>query len=732
MKRKWFMVCLGFGLLFSSIGFAMDPILVGDFESGPDTGFTPYRYDHWFNGGLAISDTLLPAVAATRGTHSLKCVDADGGWGATVQLPLFDNGNTLDNPWIQAILSPQCVISVDVTAVASEVAGGWCELGFIHNTAAPSGGWNLYMWQPLIVDGLPHRYVFTMDEETRNSIINAIGGWGANIGFGINTATTGSTTIYIDNVWIWPEGLVDEYGPRNPSVEQEFAANPNFVNALLKWRPGGDPNGQYEVNPLIVDEYVFMSKTLNDPNLYYHGRTGVDPGLSTTESQYGPVLLPINSTFRWAVVEAVEGFEQTFTVGVSTLEAVDPNNIVGPIWSFNTLSTLPVITAQPVSTRYVIGGPNPQFTVTVQSVTTPSYQWYFSQDGVIDASDTAISASIGGNSPTLTIPSANKAYQAYYYCRIWNAATQSGGGSFPDVYSNVVTLVVERKVAEYLFDGNLNDSSGHGINGTGVGSPTFAAGIGGGQALSLNGLNQYVTLGNNGFPKASLLDAGGIGGGLDRGSVVCWVKVNSVPGGEPYSKVAAILSGWNHGDGWPHTAFELAVESDLDSTYTNARALVLGETAQVTWVSWRPTWVNNFNMAGDGQWHMIAATWAMDDIMRVYVDGSLIATSGSAVSSTFLPWVNGMLIGASPQDTQGGIHRYFNGLIDNLRVYNYVLTSETIAQEYYNLTGKPGCIYTDFPGSNFNVDNTGTSYCRVDLADFALMAQNWLAEGFYP
>lgn len=372
----------------------------------------------------------------------------------------------------------------------------------------------------------------------------------------------------------------------------------------------------------------------------------------------------------------------------------------------------------------------------VDSVTPVSYQWYSSLDGIKDpvdegGNDPKIGVNSGGNMASMKITNASAPYQRYFYCKIWNAATVSGGGQHPDIYSDVVTCVVERKVAEYLFDGNLDDTSGSGVHGTGVGSPTFAPGVGGGSALSLNGVNQYVTLGNNGFPKAALVDAGGIGGGLDMGSVVCWVKVNSVPGGETYSKVAAVLSSWNL-DGWPRTAFELAVESDLDSTYTNARALVLGETQQVSWVSWRPTWVNNFNMAGDGQWHMIAATWAMDDIMRVYVDGSLIATSGDNLSSTFLPWVNGMLIGAAPQDTAGGVYRYFDGLIDNLRVYNYVLTPEEIAQEYYNLTGKPGCIYLDFSGNYFNVDNTGTSYCRVDLADFAAMAQNWLAEGFYP
>jgi hypothetical protein len=731
MRTKWFVLCAVLGLGLSVCSFALDPILVGDFESGPDTS-TPPRYDRWFDAGLQITATTLPAVAATRGTHSLKCVDADGGWGASVQLPLFDMGNSLDNPWIQAILSPGCVISVDATVFAAEAAGGWCELGFIYNTAAPTNGWNLYMFQPMTVDGLPHRYLFTIDDETRNAIVDAIGGWGANIGFGINTGT-GSTTIYIDNVWIYPEGPVDEYGPNRPSVEQEFAENPEFVNVILRWKAGSDPNGLFEVNPLIVDEYVFITKKMEDPNLYYLGNTGRDPGLTDPNSQYGPLVLPINSTYRWAVVDVLEGHEQSLIAGVSTLENVDPNNIISPIWSFNTLSTLPIITAQPVSTRFRVGGPNPQFTIAVQSVTTPSYQWYFSQDGIIDPEkDNMVGPSVGGDTDTLTIPVASKSYQGYYYCRVWNAATESGGGEFPDVYSNVVTLVVERKVAEYLFEGNLKDTSGHNIHGTAVGSPSFAAGVGGGSALSLNGIDQYVELGNNGFPRADLLDAGGIGGGLDIGSVVCWIKVNSVPGGEAGSRVAAILSSWNLGDGWPHTAFELAVESDLAASYTNARALVLGETAQVTWVSWRPTWVENFNMIGDGQWHMLAATWAMDDIMRVYVDGSLVALSGDAVSSTFRAWVNGMHIGAAPQNTSGAVHRYFDGLIDNLRVYNYVLPSEDIAQEYYNLTGKSGCIYLDFPGSNFNVDNTGTSYCRVDLADFAVMAQNWLAEGYYP
>jgi hypothetical protein len=139
-------------------------------------------------------------------------------------------------------------------------------------------------------------------------------------------------------------------------------------------------------------------------------------------------------------------------------------------------------------------------------------------------------------------------------------------------------------------------------------------------------------------------------------------------------------------------------------------------------------------MAGDGNWHMLAVVWPVivdqTQQIQVFVDGSLIAT-GNITADTFSVWENNMLIGAA-NPGGSGVTRYFDGLIDNLRVYNYALAPEVIAQEYFNITGDPGCIYLDFTGSNLNTDNTGTSYCRVDIADFAVFAQSWLADGFYP
>jgi len=98
-----------------------------------------------------------------------------------------------------------------------------------------------------------------------------------------------------------------------------------------------------------------------------------------------------------------------------------------------------------------------------------------------------------------------------------------------------------------------------------------------------------------------------------------------------------------------------------------------------------------------------------------------------------LPWQRGVLLGASRNSSdRTNLLNFLAGAVDNLRVYNYVVDADTIAAEYFTLTGIKPCINKSFEGSAYNFDNTGTSYCRVDLADFAAFAQNWLAEGLYP
>ena len=122
--------------------------------------------------------------------------------------------------------------------------------------------------------------------------------------------------------------------PANNSPAAGTALGDGTVDVTLGWAAGLDPANETQVNPIITKELVFLSKTPADPNLYYQGtipQTGI---LNPSFPLSGLVEV---TDYRWSIVETVTGFDgQTFTVGQSTLNEVDPNNILGPTWTFKT------------------------------------------------------------------------------------------------------------------------------------------------------------------------------------------------------------------------------------------------------------------------------------------------------------------------------------------------------------------------------------------------------------
>ncbi|MBN2132424.1 MAG: hypothetical protein JW741_23180, partial [Sedimentisphaerales bacterium] len=65
-----------------------------------------------------------------------------------------------------------------------------------------------------------------------------------------------------------------------------------------------------------------------------------------------------------------------------------------------------------------------------------------------------------------------------------------------------------------------------------------------------------------------------------------------------------------------------------------------------------------------------------------------------------------------------------NGLLDDLRMYNYALTGAEIAQLYYDVTGIATCV--EAPAADLSGD------CFVDLKDFAEFVVDWLNCGIIP
>jgi hypothetical protein len=190
--------------------------------------------------------------------------------------------------------------------------------------------------------------------------------------------------------------------------------------------------------------------------------------------------------------------------------------------------------------------------------------------------------------------------------------------------------------ARFAFEGNANDSAG-GHNGTPNGGPTYAAGKLG-QAISLDGTNDYVAVGNV-----------GISGAAPR-TIAGWAKMNVTTG----------ITDWTNVFGFSATGandlhFDIEVVGGGTTTAGYYGIHVYG-------------WERNI-MAPDLEWHHFAATY----------DGTTISWYG-----------NGLLIGSEAHpglNTQGDVRigkridtgGYFPGLVDEVQIFSRVLSDAEIA-----------------------------------------------------
>lgn len=495
----------------------------------------------------------------------------------------------------------------------------------------------------------------------------------------------------------------------------ELIGTTGKVDVTLNWKAGPDPDFETSglpFNPAIKKHYVYLSKdqtvSATDPNIYY--TAAVDQVSATDPNAYYVPDPPLSAggEYLWRIEEGLDDGEGgAYVPG-------EPNNIMGSIWTFETRSSLPVILTQPVSTRVILGETaDPAFTISVSSTTPENYQWFYSADATIGG-DTEV----GDDDATLTISSAVVADQGYYYCRVANDATVSGGGSSPDVYSNVVHLVVGRLVAEYKFENSLADASGEGNDGNEAdpNQPTYGnTDPFDGFYAVFNGTSQYADFGTSGYPKAGPL-TNGVGGGMDAATILCWVRP---------TKSGVLLANYNDGT---TTGFGFSIETNQDARI-NAR----GESVEIATVQGQPD-RPEYDIL-DGQWHMLAVRWDVQTpLCAVYVDGQwVVADTSMGTPGLYAAWQRGVIFGASRNATDRGIlQNFYGGDLDNLRVYNYPLTPDQIAQEYLDATGIQPCVNMTFTGYTYNFDNTGTSYCRIDLTDFAEFVESgWMKSGLY-
>ena len=225
----------------------------------------------------------------------------------------------------------------------------------------------------------------------------------------------------------------------------------------------------------------------------------------------------------------------------------------------------------------------------------------------------------------------------------------AAGQCFADASTQTVMAVAPNPaglVAHYEFEGDAVDTSGFQppADGTIVGNPTYGSGVFG-QGISLDGEGDYVDCGNeSSFNLTNQL------------TVAAWIRVNEFD-----KKYQTIIS---KGDG----SWRLA-----RAGASNNIEFACNGTASTKWSGWGevPWAVSATIDVNDGKWHHIAGVFDGSGLY-LYIDGLLEAAKGAAKSIDISN--HNVCIGANAQ-VPG---REWNGLIDDVCIYNYALSQAEI------------------------------------------------------
>jgi hypothetical protein len=491
------------------------------------------------------------------------------------------------------------------------------------------------------------------------------------------------------------------YGP-DPSPLNEDGSVGNLVGSdaqvTLNFKAGADPNSEtgYPVNPDVVTHYVRIGT--NPESLPVHGSVtqvhNTDPNLTDPNNAYGPVTFLGGSVYYWQVEEGLDN-------GTGNANpAGDPNNILGPLWSFTTIAATPTINSGPVNTVADESG-NATLSIT-PSASADSFEWYKVGTPDVKLTDGGIYSDT--DTPTLTITGMTEADEAQYYAIVYNGLTPSDPSATAQVW-------VRRLMNHYPFETTEV-----------VGSDTITPDIEGGYdavlmseegvALPVLSDANQVELGLPGSSKALLLDnadhdtdpngqyaqiPAGILAYQDM-TISAWIHVKD------YGVFARI---WDFGNGTTDYLTFIPDNGDYDMRFSTR---LDNGTPQDLLVDYGPT-----DFIAAGSWNQIVLTLS-GDTGRLYRNGELVLTDTITIDPIDVGAVLNYIGKSQYEDDPE-----FSGLIDDLKIYNYARTSQEIAEEYVDVAGGWVC-NNEVADSLYDFNDD----CRVNLADFVFVVAEWL------
>lgn len=500
--------------------------------------------------------------------------------------------------------------------------------------------------------------------------------------------------IWLDNIYLKTSPIgANTPTPAKGATGVGVPYTTSEVEVTLNWKPGQDPNDPALPYPPIRSYYLYMSKDQNlisDPNLYYVDTIDAGDPISMDVS-YGPIILNMDGSYLWRVDTGIDDDAG----GVTGFD--DPNTIRGPLWGFETLQSVPIITAQPADVLLDAVGQTAEFVVEVSSISPAMYQWYKASDFANPNSDEDTPVGPGGMALPdcpLSLSNVQLSDEGFYYCRTWNT-----GGV---IYSNVVRLGVKQHLAHWTLDGLINNQYAD-ETGNFHADPNNPAGV-----QFVDGIRgNAVAVDQSSFALAvSALDPSGY---TNQMTISAWVRVTGdLPDSDGHGIVSKRLDGSSDQWRW--------------SLYARGRGGFNARSVRLQTWNGGDAW-SNPNSIPANEWTHVAAVVGTDRVGRVYVNG--LQNGNTQGNWNWGPKADApVTLGRWTPTTS-----LFPGEIDDVQIWNYGKDKYQIADLYHAETGISVCtdpLPAEIAVFDFNND------CKVDMLDFVEFTASWLDCGLYP
>jgi hypothetical protein len=489
----------------------------------------------------------------------------------------------------------------------------------------------------------------------------------------------GASEYLIDDAWFSTEPYVEGTATNPNPGDGDFAP---ATTDVLSWTnpPAATPSEEITCNVYFTDTYPEYGKYPGDPNFALYA----DPPIVTNEAidsvtlstLIPPIVLEMQKDYYWRV------------------DVHDPNKTddpdefaIGTVWTFNTSNLPPEVDA---------GGKQKVWLSTSGSATV-TLDATVEDDGMpLDPGEVTLEWTVDsgpGTPPTFdpdnTVEDPDVTFtMAGKYVLMLTAddgAETTSDTVTIDVYENAYTGLLAHWPLDETSGTNADDIAG-GHDGTLVGDPTWMPADGqAGGAIDLDGDGDYIEIpdsSDGGDPQnTTWADFS------DEVTVSCWVKVNEF--------TADYQAFFSKGEG--------AYRIQRNGTSDNIWFII--STSEIN------AGVGGQLNVNDGKWHQITGTYDGETInlyIDGYPDGSLAYDGGVGTNESTL------LIGENL-----GYERSFNGLMDEVRIYEIGLPADRVLADFMADGGTSSC------GQVYKITDVNQD-CYTNLLDFAEMAAKWL------